>query len=185
VCRSVETCYNCWDVRVRLKYALPLAQMALAAALLWQFRREVGQPPKSGYPLPALDLLLLINPPLAILSRVWVSYVGTLWSDATQVALVGAFWWLVGLILDSWQRIFLLTRKPLRVAADLALIVLGPYFVWFVGRVDVAHMPLQWQAPALASVFCWLLGPAFIFGRDLIRCIRRKGAPPASPAMKC
>jgi hypothetical protein len=182
-CRSVGTCYNCCDVRVRIKYALPLAQMALAVALIWLSRRELAAAHIQVGRTPAFDLLALINPPAAILRSAWFNYVDYPWSDVMFVASIGVFWYLIALSIDYWQKrktILLFTRNPLRVTADLALIALGPYFMWVLRRVDVADMPRQWEAPALSAVFCWLLGPAFIFGRDLILCFRRKGPPPAT-----
>jgi hypothetical protein len=49
----------------------------------------------------------------------------------------------------------------------------GPCLWWLCRNVDVAHMLWPWRAPALACVFFWLLGPAFIFGRDLMNCLRK------------
>ena len=171
-------------MRVRLKYALPLAQMALAVALIWQSFRELAGAHIKGGSTPAFGLLVLINPPAAMLRRLWFNYVDNPWDNVMFVASVGVFWCLVGFSIDSWQKLLLFTWKPLRVAADLVLIALGPYFIWFLGRVDVADMPWQWRAPALAVVFCWLLGTPFIFGRELIHCLRRNGSPPARLAPK-
>jgi hypothetical protein len=173
---------------VRLKYALPLVQMALAIALIWESRRELAAVQFHAGTTPSFSLLVLINPPPTWLRGVWFNYVDNPWFDVVIfVASIGVFWYLIGLSADYWPKrntLLLFTRKPLRVTADLALIALGPYFVWLVESVDVAHLPWQWKAPAWASVFCWLLGPAFIFGRDLIDCIRHKALPPSSPALK-
>jgi hypothetical protein len=162
--------------------------MALAAALIWQSRRELAAAHIHAGKTPSFSLLVLINPPATLLRSVWFNYVDNPWSnDATFVASIGMFWYLVALSVDYWQKrntLLLFTSKPLRVAADLALIALGLYFVWLVKGVDVADMPWQWEAPALTSVFCWLLGPAFIFGRDLVHCVRRRGSPPSSPGLK-
>jgi hypothetical protein len=172
-------------VRVRTKYALPLAQMALAVALIWRSRQELVAAHIHFGSTPAFDLLALINPPATILRSAWFNYVDYPWSDALFISSIGVFWYLIGLSVDYWRKrkaLLLLTWKLLRVTADLALIALGPYFIWFLKRVDVADMPWQWEAPALATVFFWLLGPAVIFGRDLIHCFRRKGSPPATPS---
>ncbi len=158
-------------MRVRFKYALPLTQMALAVALIWLSRRELAEA-HAYSPTPAFGLVVLINPPAAILRSLWFYHVDSSgWSDVLFVVSIGVFWWLVGLGMSYWR---MFTWKPLRITTDLALIALGPYFIWLLGRVDVAHMPWRWEVPALGAVFCWLLGPAFIFGRDVIHCNRRK-----------
>jgi hypothetical protein len=175
-------------MRMKLKYALPLAQMALAVALIWWHHWELARMRHPAGVTGPFTLLVLINAPAAMVRMLWFNYVDDPWDEMLLVASIGVFWYLVGLILDYWQRqdtFLLLTWKPIRVAADLALIALGPYFIWLLRRVDVADMPWQWEAPALACVFGWLLGPAFIFGRDLIQCIRSKGSPPTIAALKC
>jgi hypothetical protein len=168
---------------VRIKYALPLAQIALAVALIWGSRREIAAAHIPVGSTPAFDLLVLINPPASMLRSAWLNYVDYRWSDVMFVASIGVFWYIIGLSIDYWQKrktLLPFTWNPLRVTADLALIALGPYFMWVLKRVDVADMPWQWEAPALATVSCWLLGPAFIFGRDLIHCFRHRGSPPAA-----
>lgn len=78
-------------------------------------------------------------------------------------------------------------RRDVRriVTADLALVALGPYFMWVLKRVDVADMPWRWEAPALATVLCWLLGPAFIFGRDLNSLLSSQRVANGDPSLKC
>jgi hypothetical protein len=182
-------CYNDCNVRVRIKYALPLAQMALAVALIWLSRRELAAAHTVGGHTPAFGLLILINPPVAMLRGLWFNYVYDPWSDHVMfVASIGVFWYLVGLGIDYWQKrktLLLFTRKPLRVTADLALIAVGPYFIWLLRSVDVANMPWQLETPALAVVFCWFLGPAFIFGRDLIHFLRSKAPPSLTLVIVC
>ncbi len=65
---------------------MPLAQMALAVALIWRSRRELAAAHIHVGRTPAFDLLLLINPPAAILRSAWFNYVDYPWSDATFVA---------------------------------------------------------------------------------------------------
>jgi hypothetical protein len=36
------------------------------------------------------------------------------------------------------------------------------------------YLPLPWRIPTYASVLIWSLAPMFIFGRDLVYCVRRK-----------
>jgi hypothetical protein len=170
-------------VRVTIKYSLPLAQMALAATLIWLSRRELAAAHLVGGRTPAFGLLILINPPAAMLRGLWFSYVNNPWSDLIFVASIGVSWYLIGVGIDYWQKrktLPLFTWKPLRVTSDLALIALGLYFIWELSRIDVADMPWQLEAPALVTFFLWLFGPLFIFGRDLIHCFRRKGSPPAT-----
>jgi hypothetical protein len=160
--------------------------MALAVALLWRSRRELAAMHLLGGTTNYFALLVLINPPAAMLRNVWFNYVDIPWSDVMFVASIGLFWYWVGLNINSWQKrrtLLMFTWVPLRVIGDLVLIAFGPYFIWFLRRLDVADMPWQWEAPALACVFCWLLGPAFIFGRDLIHCLR-KASRPASLTQK-
>jgi hypothetical protein len=167
---------------VRLRYALPLAQTALAVALISQSRRELAAAHIHAGTVPAYSLLVLINPPPVMLRSLWFDHVDNVWSnDGLFVASIGLFWYLVGLSIDFYQKSKTKFPLPLRIPADLVFIALGPYFIWLFRRVDVAHMLWRWKGPALVCVFCWLLGPAFIFGRDLIHCLRCKGSPPASP----
>ncbi len=166
-------------MRVKVKYALPLAQMLLAVVSIAWFYRWVAIADRiydvAGTPAP-FDLILLINAPVS-LARNLFYHINPEWSDAMYVASIGILWHWVVLNIDSWRerrKVFLFAWVPLRIAADVALIWLGPYCLWQFRNIDVAHFPWQWCVPSLASILLWSCGLPFIFGYDLIRCFRRK-----------
>jgi len=177
-------------MRVRLKYGLPLAQMALAVALLWWSNRwltaaiQINDSPSTA---PAFTLLVFINAPAALARALWFRHVDGLWDDVMFVASIGMSWCWVALNINSWQErstLLLFTWVPLRLAADLLLIALSGCFVWFSRRIDIAHLPWQWLVPTLTSALIWSVGPVFVFGGDLIHCLRHNTLRTASASRR-
>ncbi len=126
-------------------------------------------PPRNTGPF---TLLVFINPPAAMARSLWLKCVDNPWDEILLVASIGVLWYWVGLNVNSWQKrrtLLMFTSVPLRVVTDLALMAFSSYFLWFFRNFDVAHLPWQWRTPELALVLCWLVGPPFIFGRDLIQ----------------
>jgi hypothetical protein len=170
-------------MRAKLKYALPLAQMALAVWLLHQSdlwylaHRRLDAPGRS----PASILLWSINAPVAEVSTLWQRYVEWPWDVVISVAVIGMFWYWIALSIQSWRerrKPLFFAWRPLRIAADLLLIATGASLAWFgvlIGGLHDTYIPLwiQW------SCLLWSLVFLVIFGRDLILCFFRKSPRPA------
>jgi hypothetical protein len=130
-------------------------------------------------------LAMFINGPVALVRMLWtgcfvgkwsttVFCIGFWWWDAFFIASVGIFWYWIALNISSWRerRVLLLpTSMPLRVTTDLLLIALGPCFVWFSRDIDLIHLWQQGFVVAVPFLLIWSVGPVFVFGRDLVRCL--------------
>jgi len=178
-------------MHVKLKHVLPLAQMALAAALLrWAFlsdRALKGLDMIS--PNPVFTLFVAINAPVAALVQpLW--HQDDLPADLGLMAAVGIFWYWIALNVDSWQerrRLRLFKWTPLQVTADLLLIAIGGLWGWdliengwdLVNRhyglpATVAQGWMwSWFIPNWALLAIWSLGLLVLGGRDLIQCFQR------------
>ena len=173
----------------KLKFVLPLGQMVLAVGLLWQSYHwdELNRPSRySDSPGigPARVLLICVDGPPLLLTALSFRPLGYgYWMflgygyrelDAMFVTCVGIFWYWVALNIWSWrQRNTLLLFKwtPLRIVADLLLMVLGSVFMLF-RNLDIADMRWPWRIPSLAFFLFWTFGPLFVFGCDLFRVVR-------------
>jgi hypothetical protein len=117
-------------MRVKLKYALPLAQMGLAAALarchhVWEIATRYDDMPG---PSPAFRLLHSID--WAVLLVPGYRRMPFPWSGVTVVAVTGLLWYWVALNLSELhqgRRVVMFKRVPLRIAGDLLLIVSGVF----------------------------------------------------------
>lgn len=165
-------------LRVRLKYALPLAQMALAVVLLWLSRRlEATWTGAYTGSDPPYTLLLFLNPPAVLARALWADSVLGLPSDTMFVASIGISWYWIALNIRPWRErraLPLFTRPPLRITADLLLVSLSVCFLALARRISVGHMEWQWRYTILACILAWFLGPIFLFARDLLHYFRRK-----------
>jgi hypothetical protein len=203
-CRSVS-CYKCYDIPVKLKYTLPLAQMVLAFALLWWSNvldlaaRHVCDMPG---PSPAFELLTSINAPVALARAFWYFHLPYLWDAGTLVVAVGLFWYWVALNIYSWRQrrtVFMFSWVPVRLAGDLLLIAVG--VLWGLACVDevrsIVHVAPAWSGtgcfgPLVWSMWlpsivvaglhlAWSLVLTLFFGGDFFRCVLRKS--PLSPRL--
>lgn len=165
-------------MRLKLRYALPLAQMALAVALLhWSdvwLRAAMRVADSPGVP-PALTALRCINAPVVLVRGLWNPLVRYPWDDAIFVATIGIFWYWVALNIQSWRQrgtVLLFGWVPLRITTDLVLIGLGVFVCFVFGTAS--YLPLEglWAWFLRISVLAWSLGSVFLFGRDLIQCLR-------------
>lgn len=184
-------------MRVKLKYTLPLSQMALAVVLLWWSQvwyKAVTRTADMPGPSPAFQLLIAINAPLALPRLLCIHYLFYPWDDVTLIAAVGLLWYWVALNIDSWQKrkaVFMSARGSLRSLGDLVLIALGAFWGFIcvqdelTGR-DLADSSLglfqPWlRTPFLVAVavcsFGWSLALICFFGRDLIQCVYPKNPP--------
>jgi hypothetical protein len=134
---------------LRLKYALPLAQMGLAVVFLrLEFVNELAWrlADSRGFH-PAFILLLCLNLPVTVpLKLTLYGYLPTLWFDAILVAAIGAFWYWVALWMHSYheRRTLLPFSLPLQITADLLLIATGACLGWLLlGRLETIQITIR------------------------------------------
>jgi hypothetical protein len=174
-------------MRVRLRYALPLGQMTLAAVCLrLEFLNGVAQRGADSRGLsPAFLLLECFDFPVSFpLKLTLYGYLPALWFGAFSVAAIGMFWYWVALWIDRYNKrrpLFQFVSAPLRIVADVLVIAMGACLGWFLiaEARDYPHNgPLSldvlgwWFIPTNASLLFWTVGPILIFGKDLIQYLR-------------
>lgn len=185
-------CLNCGDrmlnsrfrgrtIQVKLRYVLPLAQMALAVVFLrWSdlWMRAAMRVNHMPGPAPAFTLLMSMNPPVALVRGFLYWHWSPLWDRILSVTTIGALWYWVALNIDSWRErraILQFAWVPLRMGTDLMVTAIGACLGFFcVASMMSSLLPLPWLVPTYASLLIWSLGPMFIFGRDLVYCVRRR-----------
>ena len=178
-------------MRVRLKYALPAVQIALAVlsvrqSFLWDIAARGNDAPGKH---PAFKLLICINLPVSVVLKPILVLPGpTLWDSVMFVTAIGMFWYWIALRIQRYKErrtLFLFAWLPLRITTDMFLIALGASLAWLliVEARDYPHnSPISpnilgwWFVPTFTSLLLWALGPIFIFGSDLIWCLRREQA---------
>lgn len=177
-------------MRMRLRYALPGAQMILAACLLrwsdWWFNKFSRFDDMPSPPLP-FKLCMSINAPAGPLRNMWAHYVPDSADRPLLIFTVGLLWYLVALNIESWRRsrvVLAFSWIPLRLMADLLLVMLGLLFGgWFAVEGRRYGLPLWsvsswlWIPALLIPLLAWSLALIFFFGRDFIHCVR--GRKPA------
>ena len=178
-------------MRVKLRYALPASQMALAVGLLWWSnqwsRAQMRLQDMPGTP-PAFTLCISINAPVALPRALLFRHVSVFRDYVLVVLAAGALWYWVALNIGSWRRnrtVLTFPWAPLRLSADLLLVGMGVLVgCWFVeeGR---SFRPLPWplaswfwMAGFLIPLLAWSLALIFFFGRDFIHCIRGRDPAP-------
>lgn len=128
-------------MREKLKYILPLAQMALAVGLLksselWYAAiMRVSDSPGIS---PEFRLLFAINAPIGLPRLLWSRFLPGSWDYPILIAAVGLLWFWVALNVNSWRQrraIYMFSRAPFRIAGDLFLIATGVFW----GGVCVGH----------------------------------------------
>ena len=183
---------------MKIKYVLPVVQMALAGALLWLdqvwFLAAVRKCDVPGPSSPAFGFLMSINAPLVLPRTVWDRYLPFYWSQAALIVSVGLLWyWLAGNVPTWWRRRFVFNSlwRPARFTVDVVLIVLGLLcgLAALSFALDVVHYPHSYThavgcfGPNLWShllpgilIAClylvWSLAAVLLFGNDFMRCIR-------------
>src|SRR3979409_2091828 len=92
---------------MKIKYALPVAQMVLAATLLWgdhSLSRSAYRVCGGAAPRPAFSLLVAINMPVDLPRIVWDRYLSYPWDAFILIEAVGLFWYWIALNAPSWRR---------------------------------------------------------------------------------
>jgi hypothetical protein len=176
---------------MRLKYALPIAQMALSvvllrASFLWNATGHLADGPH-----PAFLLLIRLHLPLMLVVKPLMF--GDIPALAVLVLAIGAFWYCVVLLLyrrNEHGTPFPTDWFSLRIVADVALIGAVAYLGWLFAE-NIRDYPLMyalprsfeewlWFLPTHCSSLMWILGPIFVFGIDLFRCFGRSSQLMAS-----
>jgi hypothetical protein len=183
---------------VKLKYALPLAQMAIAVVLLrwsnlWLWdathRLHMDMPGIA----PAFTLLVSINLPVASLAQlIWVRYLPASLDNMVLVVAIGIFWYWIALNIDSWrtQRSMVwFAWLPLRILADVAVIIVcgglgfleAASLIIIMPSTPLSQLGWLWSFPTWAALFFWTFGSIFTLGYDLVHCFLRKSRQTTSP----
>ena len=181
-------CYKWLHMRLRLKYALPILQMALAAiflrlSFLWDVAARGNDSPGKH---PAFILLACLNLPVALFLRPILDLpLPALWDNAMYAAGIGIFWYWVARRVQRYKErrtLFLFAWAPLRVTIDLFLIGIGAFLLWSLienarsyphnGRLSPDNLGWWWFIPTLACLLFWMLGLIVVFGTDLTQCLR-------------
>jgi hypothetical protein len=170
---------------VKLRYALPAVQMAVAVGLIWWsdqwFKAQMRLQDMPG-PAPAFTLCISINAPIALPRALLFRHISAFWDYVLVVLAAGVLWYWVAVNIGSWRRnrtVLTFRWTPLRLTADLLLVAMGVLFGgWFVaeGR-SLRPQPWPpsrwlWMAGILIPLLAWSLVLIFFFGRDFIHCIR-------------
>jgi hypothetical protein len=144
-------------MRLKLKYVLPLAQMALAVLLLWWndvHMRAAERVMHMPGPTPAFFLLRSINAPVALPRTLWAPYLSSTLDNVTFIAVIGIFWYWIALNIQSWRErrtLHLFAWVPLRVGVDLFVVAMGGYLVWLFIERDPCSVAL-----VLSHLFVYL-----------------------------
>jgi len=164
-------------MRLKIRYLLPLAQMALAALLLraeyrWaEYARHIYDMPG---PSVEYVLLFVINAPAFVARRLLFAdgYYGSR-SDFLLVPLIGLLWFWIAHCVER-RGVVLFAWRPLRIATDAVLCAFGALFVALFPNSHMAGLPTAWRALGAIALLIWIFGPPLIFGLDLGRCLRHK-----------
>ena len=122
------------NMRVKLRYVLPVAQMALAVCLLWWTNlwwKSVARFDDMPGTAPAFKVCISINAPIMLFQLLWSRYLSTFGDTLLLVLAVGVLWYWVGLNVESWQRnrtVVMFGWAPLRMGGDLLLIAVGVFW---------------------------------------------------------
>ena len=171
------------NVRVRLRYVLPAAQMLLAMVLYWRSDVWVKWAMRlydMPGPAPAFTLLTAVNVPLALPRAFLDRYLALTeaWGRVAFVGAIGLLWYWAALNVDSWrQRRTVVTFSwiPLRLATDLLLIATGALWGCIGVQRAIWHLDLYRGWPLFVTLetlyIAWSAVLVFFFGRDLLKCL--------------
>ena len=142
---------------MKLKYVLPLAQMALAVGVFQWFDVPFGDAMHlMELPRPPLMLLVLqsINAPVALArALIWGPYLWGLADTVLWIAATSLLWYWIGINVE--RRTFVVFQFPLlRITTDLLLVAMGACLGWiFFSDPDRAvHPNSAFFSDALAVV---------------------------------
>jgi hypothetical protein len=171
---------------IRLYAILPLAQMAIAGALLWwsELFRALTHLQDMGGQDRAFVLCISINAPVFLLRALWSRYLSGWHDHALLIVVIGLLWLWVALNITSWQRrraVMMFSWKPLRLAGDLLPTAVGALlgFVFVMNLQELVRgikysrdfIDALWLASEPALFLAWSIVLIFFFGRDFTHCV--------------
>ena len=131
-------------MRLKLKYALPLAHLVLGLALLWRtYLYDMAMRGRGTGICPALQLLGSINAPVTVARMIWFHHTPYFWDYAAYIVAIGLFWYWAALNISCWRKrrtVCLFSFLPLRLAGDVLLVAIGVVLGWF-GLEDRTTLP--------------------------------------------
>lgn len=176
--RRFDRLLRACDMRMRFKYALPVAQIAIAVFLLHQCQLWIIMTRRDDMPGPgpAAALLALINVPVALLRGVWFRSFDRFWPDWIFVVALAIFWSWVGREIESRldRRMQVTIKSQLaRLVTDVLLTVSGVSLIWL-GHIEFRSFPWPYFIPSLLFSWFWIFGPPVLLGYDLFPLARRQ-----------
>ena len=152
------------NVRVKLRYVFPAAQMALAVGLIWWsdqwFKVQMRLQDMPG-PAPAFRLCISINAPIALPRALIFRHLSASWDYVVLVLAVGILWYWVALNVESWRRnraVLGFRWIPLRLAVNLLLIAMGAFWgLTFIVEVRGLRLRIWIGRARCGSAVFWAL----------------------------
>jgi hypothetical protein len=162
-------------MRLKLKYALPLAQTALAIGLLmWSYLWDRAQRGNDmPGPAPAFKLLVSINAPVGLLRAFLYRHLPDYWDDVTFILAIGLFWYWIALNILRFREgrsPVMFAWPPLRLFADLLMIASGAFLGWFSIVNGLGFLTWWWFVLCSAFYWVWCVVLIVFFGWDFLRC---------------
>ena len=174
------------EKKIKLRYVLPMAQMALAWTFLYWDRTIPFAGCDAPEPSPPFEIFFAINAPLALLRPFWKVLPPAIWggdryllspslSDLIAIPAVGLLWYWVALnhrALRQHGAVLMFKWRPARFVLDGLLIVLG--IVLGLKGIDYARQlvrSLGWVMPLIHGRGCY--GP---FWLELLSSVAVGGA---------
>jgi hypothetical protein len=166
-------------MRLKLKYAIPLAQVALAVGLLTWSYLWYGAQARNDMPgtAPAFTFLVSINAPVALLRAFLYRHLPGYWDDVTFILAIGLFWYWIALNILRWRErrsLVIFAWPPLRLFVDFLMIADGAFLGWFYILHGFGFLTWWWFVPCSAFYWAWCLALIVFFSRDFISCVFRQ-----------
>ncbi|SPF47119.1 membrane hypothetical protein [Candidatus Sulfotelmatobacter kueseliae] len=174
------------NVRVRLRYVLPVAQILLAIGLFaWSdaWFREARRHSTMPGPSPGFTILISLNAPLALPRELYYRHtaIPELYDRVVLLCGIALLWYWVARNIEGWRErrtVVTFRRLRMRIAADLILIGLGGFWAFVVvnerlwNRMSIPDPTWIWILAVFTPIVLWAVALIFFFGRDLIQVIR-------------
>jgi hypothetical protein len=163
----------------RLKYALPVIHIAVAAFLRHQSKQWITLTRHMDMPGPGPPerVLAFISLPVTVLRGIWWRAFYVYWPDWIFVTTLVVLWYWVGSEIESRfarRTPFAISAQLARVAVDALLTASSLWFIFFNRVHDMSWFPLWYFVPALVFLLAWIFVPPFLLCADLFAIVRTK-----------